>query len=93
MLIHLVRSAKFIARKSWLITGSDDLQVKVFNLNTNEKVTQFEAHQDYIRGIAVHASQPLVLTCSDDMTIKLWDWEKGWKCCMVSDLIDSRYRI
>jgi coatomer subunit beta' len=25
----------------------------------------------------------LVLTGSDDMTIKLWDWEKNWKCIQV----------
>lgn len=57
--------------------------VKVFNYNTHEKVVSFEAHVDYIRSVAVHASQPLVLTSSDDMTIKLWDWEKGWKNVMV----------
>ena len=43
-------------------------------------MAQFEAHPDYIRAIAVHPTQPFVLTASDDMTIKLWDWEKGWKC-------------
>ena len=35
-----------------------------------------EAHSDYIRCIAVHGSQPLLLSSSDDMTIRLWDWEK-----------------
>ena len=26
---------------------------------------------------------PYVLTCSDDMLIKLWDWDKGWACTQV----------
>ncbi len=43
-------------------------------------MTSFEAHQDYIRYIEVHPSQPYVLTTSDDMTIKLWDWDKSWSC-------------
>jgi WD40 repeat protein len=56
-----------------------DSQIRVYNYNTSEKITSFEAHPDYIRAIAVHPTQPFVLTASDDMTIKLWDWEKGWK--------------
>ncbi|KAJ3373034.1 Coatomer subunit beta' [Kappamyces sp. JEL0680] len=59
------------------------MMLKVFNYNTHEKITAFEAHGDYLRGVAVHATQPLVLTCSDDMTIKMWDWEKGWKNVMT----------
>ena len=78
-----MRAAKFIARKSWLVSGSDDLTVRVFNYNTHEKVVSFEAHVDYIRSIAIHNTQPLMLTSSDDTKIKLWDWEKGWKNLMT----------
>ncbi|KAF5530069.1 Coatomer subunit beta [Fusarium napiforme] len=78
-----VRAGRFIARKNWIVCGSDDFQLRVYNYNTSEKITSFEAHPDYIRAIAVHPTQPFVLTASDDMTIKLWDWEKGWKCVQV----------
>lgn len=53
-------------------------QIRVFNYNTLEKVHSFEAHSDYVRCIAVHPTQPLILTSSDDMLIKLWNWEKMW---------------
>lgn len=43
----------------------------------------FEAHTDYIRSIAVHPTLPYLLTSSDDMLIKLWDWDKGWACVQV----------
>lgn len=59
-----VRSARFVARKNWILTGSDDMQIRVFNYNTLEKVHSFEAHSDYLRCIAVHPTQPLVLTSS-----------------------------
>ncbi|RPB06085.1 Coatomer, beta' subunit [Choiromyces venosus 120613-1] len=75
-----VRAGRFIARKNWFVVGSDDFHLRVFNYNTSEKIAAFEAHPDYIRSIVVHPTQPFVLTASDDMTIKLWDWEKGWKC-------------
>jgi WD40 repeat protein len=75
-----VRCAKFIPRKQWIICGSDDMQIRVYNYNTMEKVKTFEAHTDYIRSLAIHPTLPLVLSSSDDMFIKLWDWEKGWEC-------------
>ncbi|KAF2405259.1 Coatomer, beta' subunit [Trichodelitschia bisporula] len=78
-----VRAGRFIARKNWIVAGSDDFQLRCINYNTSEKVTQFEAHPDYIRAIAIHPTQPFCLTASDDMTIKLWDWEKNWKCIQV----------
>ncbi|KAL8958508.1 MAG: hypothetical protein Q9193_004452, partial [Seirophora villosa] len=78
-----VRAGRFIARKNWIVCGSDDFQVRVYNYNTSEKITSFEAHPDYIRAVVVHPTQSFVLTASDDMTIKLWDWDKGWKCVQV----------
>lgn len=59
-----VRSAKFVPRKNWVITGSDDMQIRVFNYNTLERVHAFEAHSDYVRCIAVHPTQPYILTSS-----------------------------
>lgn len=47
--IFSVRTCKFIPRKQWVITGADDMFIRVYNYNTMEKVTTFEAHQDYIR--------------------------------------------
>ncbi|KHJ86644.1 WD domain, G-beta repeat protein [Oesophagostomum dentatum] len=89
-----VRAAKFIPRKSWVVTGSDDMHVRVFNYNTLERVHQFEAHSDYLRqadslfstsskfvfrSIVVHPTQPFIITSSDDMMIKLWDWDNKWQ--------------
>ena len=57
--------------------------IRVYNYNTMDKVTVFEAHTDYIRCVAVHPTLPYVLSSSDDMLIKLWDWEKGWLCTQI----------
>eukprot|EP00271_Cylindrocystis_brebissonii_P010156 TRINITY_DN26257_c0_g1_i1.p1 TRINITY_DN26257_c0_g1~~TRINITY_DN26257_c0_g1_i1.p1 ORF type:complete len:919 (-),score=227.95 TRINITY_DN26257_c0_g1_i1:1148-3904(-) len=78
-----VRSAKFIARKQWLVAGSDDMFIRVYNYNTMDKVKSFEAHTDYIRCVAVHPTLPYLLSSSDDMLIKLWDWDKGWQCTQI----------
>ncbi|KAI9915511.1 hypothetical protein PsorP6_007287 [Peronosclerospora sorghi] len=68
-----VRNAKFVARKQWIAASPDDMQVRVFNYNTMDKVTSFESHTYYIRHIEVHPTQPCFLTGGDDMTIKLWN--------------------
>ncbi|KAF5942761.1 hypothetical protein HYC85_020403 [Camellia sinensis] len=78
-----VRFAKFIARKQWVVAGADDMYIRVYNYNTMDKVKVFEAHTDYIRCVAVHPTLPYVLSSSDDMLIKLWDWEKGWVCTQI----------
>lgn len=78
-----MRSAKFVARKQWVVAGADDMFIRVYNYNTMDKVTVFEAHTDYIRCVAVHPTLPYVLSSSDDMLIKLWDWEKGWACTQI----------
>ena len=73
-----VRVAKFISRKQWIVCGADDFTLRVFNYNTTEKLRTVEAHGDYIRGLAVHPTLSLVLSCSDDMAVRLWDWDKHW---------------
>ncbi|CAF2177000.1 unnamed protein product [Brassica napus] len=78
-----VRSAKFVSRKQWVVAGADDMFIRVYNYNTMDKIKVFEAHADYIRCVAVHPTLPYVLSSSDDMLIKLWDWEKDWVCTQI----------
>ena len=59
-----VHAAKFVVCKSWVVRGSDDMQIRVINYNTLEKVDTFEAHTDYIRSIIVHPTHPYILTNS-----------------------------
>lgn len=77
------RCAKFVARKQWVVIGSDDMFIRVYNYNTMDRVKMFEAHGDYIRSVAVHPSLPYILSCSDDMLIKLWDWDKNFACTQI----------
>ncbi|CAG4912061.1 unnamed protein product [Colias eurytheme] len=78
-----VRTAKFVARKNWVITGSDDMKLSVYNYNVLEKVYHFKAHSDYIRCIAIHPAESYVLSCGDDKLIKLWNWDSKWTCQQI----------
>nr|CCC46795.1 putative beta prime cop protein [Trypanosoma vivax Y486] len=73
-----VRCVRFIPRLQSFACGTDDTFVRVYNYNTMEKTTSFRAHDDFIRDLAVHEHLPILLSCSDDMTIRQWDWSKNW---------------
>ncbi|KAL0663347.1 hypothetical protein Bca4012_100184 [Brassica carinata] len=81
--VFRVRSAKFVSRNQWVVAGADDMFIRVYNYNTMDKIKVFEAHADYIRCVVVHPTLPYVLSSSDDMLIKLWDWEKDWVCTQI----------
>jgi coatomer subunit beta' len=68
-----------VIRKEWIVAGTDDNNIQVYSYTTSEKIKTISAHEDYIRSLIVHPQLPYVLSCSDDMTIKVWDWEKNWQ--------------
>ena len=51
------------------------MRLRIYNYNTMEKVVEVDqAHNDYIRYVEVHPTLPYVLSASDDMTVKLWNY-------------------
>lgn len=67
--MNAVRTAKFVARKQWVVAGADDMFIRVYNHNTMEKVKSFEAHTDYIRCRVLLCCQ----CCSPQTHLQLFD--------------------
>ncbi|EPY20682.1 beta prime cop protein [Strigomonas culicis] len=78
-----IRCVRFMPSSQTFVCGCDDLRIREYNYNTTELTACFVAHDDYIRSIAVHEHMSIVLTCSDDMTIRQWDWKNGWNLQVV----------
>lgn len=71
---------KFIARKQWVLSGDKSGIVNVYT-GTLKLLHAFTAHRGHkVRSLAVHPSRPYVLSSSDDLIIKLWDWDNAWSC-------------
>ena len=45
-----------------------------------ENVMVIDAQRGAIRSLAVHSTQPYLLSSADDHLMKLWDWDMGWVC-------------
>ncbi|KAM3197461.1 hypothetical protein ACQJBY_072871 [Aegilops geniculata] len=78
-----VHMAKYIAREKWLVAGDSNGGIHVYNYDKNQHVKSFEAHESCITTLAVHRARPFILSSSsedNDHLIKLWDWDKEWKC-------------
>ncbi|XP_062197393.1 uncharacterized protein LOC133900323 isoform X2 [Phragmites australis] len=73
-----VLTVKFIARKHWVVAGDGDGCIHVYNYNKAERVQKFKALSEQITSLAIHPTEPYVLSASYDFEIKLWDWENDW---------------
>jgi coatomer subunit beta' len=72
-----VRSFKFIARKGWLVVGTTDGFVCVYNHKKEMQETASFKAGDEVQSLAIHPTKSFVLSaCTTG--IKLWDWDGGW---------------
>uniref|UniRef100_A0ACD5U3G9 Uncharacterized protein n=1 Tax=Avena sativa TaxID=4498 RepID=A0ACD5U3G9_AVESA len=80
-----VHVAKFIAREKWLVAGDSSGCIHVYSYEEHEDVVTFDAHDSCITTLAVHPTDPFVLSSSDDADhlIKLWEWNKDWECTRI----------
>jgi coatomer subunit beta' len=72
-------TVKFLAQKQWIVAGGGDGRIYVYSYNTMKRVKSFRALSNQITSLAIHPTEPYVLSASYDLVIKMWDWENGWK--------------
>jgi WD40 repeat protein len=51
--------------------------MKVWDLHTGQLRRTLEGHTNFARGVAITADGRLVVSTSDDNTLKVWDLESG----------------
>uniref|UniRef100_A0ACD5VTT5 Uncharacterized protein n=1 Tax=Avena sativa TaxID=4498 RepID=A0ACD5VTT5_AVESA len=75
-----VSRVRFIARKQLFVVGSNQGYIHVYTCLPPNKVKEFKAHNGLVTWLAVHPTQPFLLSACCDHLIKLWDWDNGWEC-------------
>ena len=58
--------------KPYLVSGADDRLVKLWDYQNKNCVQTLEGHTQNISCVAFHTELPLILTGSEDGTVKLW---------------------
>jgi WD40 repeat protein len=77
------------------IPKKTDNLLNFWDLETGAKIFSFVAHKDVVNGIVINSANKTVITCSNDITIKLWDLdtskhlatfiaESALTCCDIS---------
>ncbi|MGB3346188.1 MAG: tetratricopeptide repeat protein, partial [Candidatus Humimicrobiia bacterium] len=64
-------------KKQYIISGSDDGTIKLWDLNNGECLLTFEGHKYGINTIAFSKDDRYIISGSSDNTIKLWDLNSG----------------
>ncbi|XP_028788950.1 coatomer subunit beta'-3-like [Neltuma alba] len=60
--------------KQYLLSGSDDYTAKVWDYHNTENVVQtLEGHKNNVTAICAHPEFPIIVTASEDNTVKIWD--------------------
>jgi len=61
----------------YVISGSDDYKVKIWDIETGEEIKTLLGHNDFVFSVAITSDGRYVVSGSVDGTIKIWDIETG----------------
>jgi polyadenylation factor subunit 2 len=73
-----VRTMVWSHNDVWMVTGDHAGYVKYWQSNMNN-VKMFQAHKEAIRGLSFSPTDHKFVTCSDDGTLRIWDFMRCYE--------------
>jgi WD40 repeat protein len=70
------------------VSGSDDLTVRVWDLDRGTQVNCFRGHTDWIRAVAVSSDSRWAISAADDQSVRVWDLDSGSLSRVIEGLGD-----
>lgn len=74
---HIVNSLVISDDTKYLISGSRDKTVRIWNLATGELIHILKGHEDIVNTVALSPDQEIIASGSADKTIKIWHLHTG----------------
>jgi WD40 repeat protein len=59
----------------FLVSGSDDKRILLWNLEPNSPFQLFEGHTKEINCVMISSDCKLIVSCSNDFSVILWETE------------------
>jgi WD40 repeat protein len=68
-----VTSVAFSKDDKYIISGSDDNSIKIWERETGSEIQILKGHSDKVTSIAVSKDDKYIISGSDDYSIKIWE--------------------
>mmetsp|Transcript_2986 Transcript_2986/g.5351 ORF Transcript_2986/g.5351 Transcript_2986/m.5351 type:complete len:436 (-) Transcript_2986:221-1528(-) len=67
------------AAGTFLVSGSRDKTMRLWDLTTTQCRQVFKGHDNWVKAVLFHPTGKFIISCSDDKSIRVWDVTSG-KC-------------
>ncbi|XP_055963725.1 lissencephaly-1 homolog A-like [Sorex fumeus] len=74
-----VDSSKLDQPELFLLSGSRDKTIKMWNISTGKSLMTLVGHDNWVHGIFVLPLGTFIISCADDKTIRIWNY-KNRRC-------------
>src|SRR5689334_21160005 len=88
-----VRSAAFSSDGAYVLTGSDDGTLKLWDVATTRLVRTFAGHKGKVSAVALSRDGAYAMSGSADKTIRLWEVATGRLIRTIYAHLDSRSEV
>ena len=80
---EMVRSLAFSLDGTFLVSGSGDNSVNLWDIQTGGVIKTFHSHTSPVLSVSISPDYTIIASGSSDHTIQLWDAGTGECCCVI----------
>jgi WD40 repeat protein len=84
----VLSAVKFLADGTKILTAGDDHCLHLWDVKTEKLQRSWEAHKDWIRGLAIHPESTHVATISNSGQFKIWN-AQTWQAELTQNISES----